>query len=133
MMRLMLFGVTIMLAANNVLSAESHVLRHEFDGGWWDFDFGSIVIVNDTLRKSEMSLNLTKPLQDQETGEFYDKVVFSYEHDCKADRLRVVDNVSFRTGKQVKMARASSLWQPAVESFAQKYTCSLVKKPGAVE
>ena len=130
-MRLMLFGAAILLSANNALfAAESYMLRHEFDGGWWDFDIVSIAVVSDTLRKSEMSLHLIKPLQDQESGEFYDKVIFSYEHDCKAHRLRVVDNIAFRTGKPVKMARASSLWQPAVDSFAHKYACSLVSKPG---
>jgi hypothetical protein len=129
-MRLMFFGAAMMLIANNALSAESYVLRHEFEGGWWDFDIVSIAVVNDTLRKSEMSLTLIKPLQDQESGEFYDKVIFSYEHDCKAHRLRVVDNVAFRIGKPVKMTRASSLWQPAVDSFAHKYACSLVRKPG---
>src|SRR5215207_8602323 len=118
MMRLMFFGAAMMLIANNALSAESYVLRHEFEGGWWDFDIVSIAVVNDTLRKSEMSLTLIKPLQDQESGEFYDRVIFSYEHDCKAHRLRVVDNVAFRIGKPVKMTRASSLWQPAVDSFA---------------
>src|SRR5215213_11061346 len=100
MMRLTLLGVAALLTANNALSAESYVLRHEYDGGSWDFDMGSIVIVNATIRKSQMVLNLTKPLQDQPTGTRYDRVVFTYEHDCKANRMRVMDHISYLAGQR---------------------------------
>ena len=129
-MRLMLFGVAAILTANNALAADSFVLRHAYDGGSWDFDMGSIVIVNDTLRKSQVTLNLTKPLQDQRTGSLYDRVIFTYEHDCKANRMRVTDNVPYLAGERVIMSRASSEWGPAGDSVAQKYTCALVEKQG---
>src|SRR5687768_13453567 len=129
-MRLMVFGVAAILTANNALSAESYVLRHEYDGGSWDFDMGSIVVVNDTIRKSQMTLNLTKPLQDQPTGTRYDRVVFIYEHDCKANRIRVIDNISYLAGARVTISRAGSEWQPAGDSVAQKYACALIDKQG---
>jgi hypothetical protein len=126
----MLVGVAAILAANNALSAESYVLRHKYDGGSWDFDMGSIVIVNDTIRKSQMTLNLTKPLQDQPTGTRYDRVVFMYEHDCKANRMRVMDNISYLAGVRVTISRAGSEWQPAGDSVAHKYACALIDKQG---
>ena len=127
-MRFTKLGVAAFLNANIALAADGYVLRHEFEGGWWDFDMASVVQVDDAIRKSQMTLSLSKPLQDQPTGSRYDKVVFTYEHDCKGNRLRVIDNVSYLTGERVNMSRASSHWRPAADSFAQKYACAMQKK-----
>lgn len=127
-MRLTLFGLAAVLNAAAALAADSYVLRNEFDGGYWDFDMASVVQIDDAIRKSQMTLSLNKPLQDQPSGAHYDKVVFTYEHDCKGNRLRVIDNVSYLTGERVDMSRASSQWRPATDSFAQKYACAMLKK-----
>jgi hypothetical protein len=127
-MRSLLFGAAALLIVHNALSAESYVLKHDSPEGSWHFDIASIVIVNDSIRRSQMSLYLTSPLQDQPTGNHYDQVIFTYEHDCKADRMRVIDTVPFLQGKRVTMGRASHEWRPAAESAAHKYACALVQQ-----
>ncbi len=127
-MRLALYCVAAMCCANNVAGADSYVLVHKFNGGSWEFEMASLVIVNERIRKSQMSLNLAKPFQDQSTGAFYDRVTFAYEHDCQANRMRVLDNVAFLVGARVTMSRATADWQPAADSVLQQYACALVEK-----
>jgi hypothetical protein len=131
MMRLFSFAATALLIAHNAIAADSYLLRHEFEGGSWDFDMASIAVVDDTLRTSRMTLNLTQPLQDQPTGNRYDRIVFLYEHDCKAQRMRVVDTLSYLRDERVEVKGASPEWRAAADSVAHKYACALVKKPGA--
>jgi hypothetical protein len=128
MMRPILLAAAALCFAQSAFSAENYVLRLESPEGYWDFDMASIVVVDDTLRRSEMSLKLKRPLLDQPTGNVYDRVVFQYEHDCKAKRMRVVDSLSYLRGEPVKTARAGEDWHPAGESAAQKYACELAAK-----
>ena len=88
------------------------------------------MIVDETTRRSQMSLNLTNPLQDQPTGRQYDRLVFFYEHDCKRNRMRVTDTVPYLKGERVTMTPPSPEWRPADESVAQKYACALIDKGG---
>ena len=97
------------------LAAESVVLRQESPEGMWDFDTASIVVVSDSLRTSQMTLKLKRPFQDQSTGNVYDRVVFQYEHDCKENKMRVVDSHAYFQGEAVKTTRAKDEWQPAQE------------------
>ena len=126
-MRLRLLALAVLLA-NNALAAEGYVFRHQLPEGSWDFDAASVIVLNDAVRKSEMTLNLTKPLQDQPTGRLYDRIVFVYEHDCKKNQMRVVDSTSYLRGEPVSMSRPSDAWRPAGESLAQQYACALVQK-----
>jgi hypothetical protein len=128
MMRPIWLAAAALCFAQSALSAENQVLRYESPEGDWDFDMASIVVVSDTLRRSQMSLKLKKPLQDQPTGNVYDRVVFHYEHDCKEKRIRVVDSLSYLKGEPVKTRRAKDEWHPAGESAAQKYACEVVAK-----
>jgi hypothetical protein len=127
-MRTLFVSAAALLAASNALAADGYVLRHQSPEGTWDFDVASVVIVNGSVRRSQMTLTLTRPLQDQATGKVYDRVVFHYEHDCKADRMRVVDTVSSLKHETVNITRAGEAWQPAGDSVAQKYACSVVEK-----
>jgi hypothetical protein len=127
-MRLTLLGAAALVIVHNALSAESYILKHDSPEGSWHFDIASIVIVNDSIRRSQMSLNLTRALQDQPTGNHYDQVIFTYEHDCKADRMRVIDTVPYLNGERVTTSRTSPEWRPAGESAAHKYACALLEK-----
>jgi hypothetical protein len=129
MMRFIVSGATALVIAQSAGAAESYLLKHEFEGGSWDFDMASIAIIDDTKRTSRMSLNLDQPFQDQPTGNRYDRVVFMYEHDCKANRIRVVDTVSYLGGERVTVGATSAEWRPAVDSVAQKYACALARNP----
>ena len=128
MMRPIWLAAAALCFTQSAFSAENYVLRHESPEGYWDFDMASIVVVNDTLRRSEISLKLKRPLQDQPTGKVYDRIVFQYEHDCKANKMRVLDSLSYLEGEPVKTTRAGDEWHPAGESAAQKYACELVAK-----
>ncbi|HZN26983.1 MAG TPA: surface-adhesin E family protein [Burkholderiales bacterium] len=128
MMRPTFLAAAALFVAQNALAAENVVLRYESPEGLWDFDMASVVIVNDSVRKSQISLKLKRPLQDQPTGTVYDRVVFHYEHDCKANRMRVVDSLSYLRGEPVKTSRANDDWHPAADSTAQQHACALVMK-----
>jgi len=127
-MRSVLLAVVALCFAQSAFAAESYVLRQESPEGYWDFDMASIQVVNDTLRRSQMTLKLKKPLQDQPTGKVYDRIVFNYEHDCKANTIRITDSASFLEREPVKATRAGDDWHPAGDSAAQKYACELVAK-----
>jgi hypothetical protein len=127
-MRITLLGAAALFAAQNAVAAESYVFRHQSPEGSWDFDVGSVVVVNESVRRSHITLTLTRPLLDQPTGKVYDRVVFHYEHDCKANRMRVIDTRSSLKDETVNTSRPTEEWQPAGDSTAQKYACSLVDK-----
>jgi hypothetical protein len=110
------------------LAAESVVLRQQSPQGVWDFDTASIVVVSDTLRKSEMALKLKRPFRDQSTGKVYDRVVFQYEHDCKEKKMRVVSSLAYFQGEPVKTTDAKDEWQPAQDSAVHQYACSAAAK-----
>ena len=128
MIRRLLYGVAALLLAHPAAAADGDVLRQEFDGGSWDFDLASVVIVNDTFRTSRMSLTLARPLQDQ-SGARYDHVEFLYEHDCKENRMRVAETLTYLAGERVEVSGASPDWRPAADSAAHKYACALVRRP----
>lgn len=123
-------AVAAFLLAQPVSAADGYLLRHEFDGGSWDFDMASVAVAADGLRKSQMSLNLSRPLQDRPTGQQYDRVVFVYEHDCSANRMRVVETLTYLAGERVGVPGAAPEWRPAADNIAQRYACALVN-PGA--
>ena len=125
-MRPLFLAAAALCFAHSAFSAENYVLRQESPEGYWDFDMASIVVVSDTLRRSQISLKLKRPLQDQPTGKVYDRVVFHYEHDCKANKIRVVDSASYLEGEPVKTAPAADDWHAAGDSTAQKYACEVV-------
>jgi hypothetical protein len=87
-----------------------------------------VVVVDAASRKSQTSLKLKRPLQDQPSGKVYDRIVFEYEHDCKANRMRVVDTHSSYQGEPVKTTRVNDEWHPAEESPVHKYACSVSQK-----
>jgi hypothetical protein len=126
--RLTLFGAAALLVAQSALSADSYILRHQTPQGSWEFDLSSVVVVNESVRRSQITLNLPKPLQDQPTGSVYDRMVFHYEHDCKENKMRVMDALSYLRGELVKTTRPADDWQPAGDSAAQKYACAMVQK-----
>ena len=109
-------------------AAESVVLRQESPEGMWDFDTASIVVVSDSLRTSQMTLKLKRPFQDQSTGKVYDRVVFQYEHDCKQNKMRVVDSHAYFQGDPVKTTGAKDEWQPAQDSAVHKHACAVTRK-----
>ena len=127
-MRPLVLAAAALCFAHSAFSAENYVLRQESPEGYWDFDMASIEVVNETVRRSQMTLKLKRPLQDQPTGKAYDRVVFHYEHDCRGNRIRIVDSASFLEGEPVKTTRAGDDWHPAGDSTAQKYACELVAK-----
>jgi hypothetical protein len=127
-MRTILATAVALLVAHNALAAEAVIFRHQTPEGSWDFDAGSIVVVDESIRRSQMVLNLKKPLQDQPTGNQYDRVVFMYEHDCRKNQMRVTDTTAYLRGERVEMGRASNAWRAAGESVAQQYACALVQK-----
>ena len=128
MMRPLVLAAAAFLAASQALAADDYILRQESPEGMWDFDTASVVVVDATVRKSRMSLKLKRPLQDQPTGKIYDRIVFHYEHDCKANRMRVVDTLSYYQGVPVKTTPPKADWHPAEDSAAHKYACSVVQK-----
>ena len=109
-------------------AAEGVVLRQDSPEGMWDFDTASIVVVSDSLRTSEMTLKLKRPFQDQSTGKVYDRVVFQYEHDCKQNKMRVVDSHAYFQGDPVKTTGAKDEWQPAQDSAVHKHACAVTRK-----
>jgi hypothetical protein len=127
-MRARVVAVVALCFAQSAFSAESYVLRQESPEGYWDFDMASIEVVDATLRRSQMTLRLKRPLQDQPTGKVYDRIVFQYEHDCKANTIRITDSASFLEREPVNTTRAGDDWHPAGDSTAQKYACELVAK-----
>lgn len=127
-MRLTILGAALLVAAPHAFAADGYVFRHKSPEGTWDFDAASVVVVSESVRKSQMTLTLTKPLQDQPTGTQYDRVVFVYEHDCKKNQMRVLDTMAYLRGERVKMSQASDEWRPAGDSMAQQYACALVQK-----
>jgi hypothetical protein len=128
MMRPIWLAAAALCFTPSAFPAENYVLRHESPEGYWDFDMASIVVVNDTLRRSEISLTLKRPLQDKLSGKVYDRIVFHYEHDCRAKKMRVLDSRSYLEGEPVKTTGAGDDWHPAEESAAQKYACEVVAK-----
>jgi hypothetical protein len=128
MIRPVVLAAAALLVTSHAFSAEDRVLRQESPEGFWDFDTASVVVVDDTVRKSQMSLKLKRPLQDQSTGKIYDLIVFQYEHDCKTNKMRVLDTLSSYHGEPVKASRASDDWHPADESAVHKYACSVAQK-----
>ena len=128
MIRPVAFTAAALLVASHALAADDYVLRQESPEGLWDFDTASVVVVNPTVRKSQMSLKLKRPLLDQPTGKVYDRIVFQYEHDCKANKMRVVDTLSYYQGEPVKATPAKDDWHPAEESAAHKYACSVAQQ-----
>ena len=128
MMRPLVLAAAAFLVTSQTLAAEDYVLRQESPEGMWDFDTASVVVVDATVRKSEMSLKLKRPLQDQPTGNVYDRIVFRYEHDCKANKMRVVDTLSYFQGEPVKTTPAKDDWHPAEESAVHKHVCSVTRK-----
>ena len=127
-MRLKLVGAALLVAVPPAFAADGVVFRHQSREGTWDFDAASVVVVSESVRKSQMTLTLTKPLQDQPTGAQYDRVVFVYEHDCRKNQMRVLDTMAYLRGERVTMTRASDEWRPAGDSMAQQYACALVQK-----
>jgi hypothetical protein len=123
-----LVAIAAFVVVPQALAAESVVLRQQSPEGVWDFDTASIVVVSETLRKSEMALKLKRPFRDQSSGKVYDRVVFQYEHDCKEKKMRVVSSLAYFQGEPVKTTDAKDEWQPAQDSAVQKYACSVATK-----
>jgi hypothetical protein len=128
MTRPALFAAAAFLVASQAFAADDYIMRQESPEGLWDFDTASVVVVDATLRKSQMSLKLKRPLQDQPTGKVYDRIVFHYEHDCKANKMRVVNTLSSYQGAPVNTAHVKDDWQSAEESTVHKYACSVAQK-----
>jgi hypothetical protein len=128
-MRLIGFSSMLsLLAVRAALAGEPYVFRHNFNGGSWEFDISSVVLVNEGFRQSQMQLHLEKPLQDQATGSLYNRITFFYEHDCALNRMRVLDSVAGLSEEAAAITRPGDDWQPAGDSFAQKYACALAKR-----
>jgi hypothetical protein len=127
-MRLTVIGAALLVVTHHALAADGYVFRHQAPEGTWDFDAASVVVLSDSIRRSQMSLTLAKPLQDQPTGSRYDRLVFVYEHDCSKNQMRVLETNAYLRGERVKMSRPSDEWRPAADSAAQKYACALVQK-----